>query len=67
MIQLQGKIKSINPGDVCVGYNLGEWSYYVQVNRSRIWSDDAFNSPSAAKQAMREEIFRLRRVHGLSD
>ena len=63
-MELQGKIVSINPGCVMPAPSKQpQWAYTLQVNSHTEWCTDYYPSCNAAKQAMREECYRLRVKH----
>lgn len=56
------KVLSVTPGGVT--HEMGEgWGFYLRINTQVYHSRDRFIRPSIAKQKMREEMYRLRRIH----
>lgn len=55
------KVRSINPGTV---YQAGrQWKYTVRYDGHAFASYEVYDTANAAKQAMREEVARLRKKH----
>lgn len=60
-----GKVRSVAPGGVFTGNSGLGWSYYLLVDGVPHSAKEEWKSPTSAKQAMRENVFRLRKKHGL--
>lgn len=58
------KIRTIKPGIVAPNHE-NRFIYSIEINGISFVDRPSFPSANAAKQAMREEVYRLRRVHGL--
>lgn len=59
------KVLSVDPGVVqCISYDPMRYSYCVVINGgTHVGDSNEYLTASAAKQAMREEVARLRRIH----
>lgn len=60
------KVRSIRPGSVLPDGMKDTWSFSIVYNGNHVEaSRESFKSASAAKQAMREHVYWLRKKHGL--
>ncbi len=66
MINVSGmKVASVNPGMVIPAKEADSWKFTIVLNGISVEDNELLQSTSAAKQRMREEVYRLRRVHCL--
>jgi len=62
-VNLEGvKVFKINPGLVYLNGSRYEWTAIVN-GRLLVRSDATYPSAAAAKAAMRDEVYRLRKIH----
>lgn len=57
------KVRSVNPGMVHKSWDYGGWYYSIEVNGFTMKDYILYESPAMCKQAMHEEVARMRKLH----